>query len=57
MTLEQELIELHAAPREVAPFSQRYPGLTPAAGYAAAQRLHEHRVAHGWADFRRTSSG
>ena len=48
MKLEQELIELHAAPREVAPFSQRYPGLTPAAGYAAAQRLHEHRVAHGW---------
>jgi 2-oxo-3-hexenedioate decarboxylase len=48
MRLEQELIELHAAPREVAPFSQRYPGLTPAAGYAAAQRLHEHRVAQGW---------
>jgi 2-oxo-3-hexenedioate decarboxylase len=48
MKLEQELIELHAAPREVAPFSQRYPGLTPAAGYAAAQRLHEHRVAQGW---------
>jgi 2-oxo-3-hexenedioate decarboxylase len=48
MRLEQELIELHAAPREMAPFSQRYPGLTPAAGYAAAQRLHEHRVAQGW---------
>jgi len=48
MTLEEELIELHDAPREVAPFSQRYPGLTPAAGYAAAQRLHEHRVALGW---------
>jgi len=48
MKLEEELIELHDAPREVAPFSQRYPGLTPAAGYAAAQRLHEHRVAQGW---------
>jgi 2-oxo-3-hexenedioate decarboxylase len=48
MNLWDELIELHAAPREVAPFSQRYPGLTPAAGYAAAQRLHEHRVAQGW---------
>jgi 2-oxo-3-hexenedioate decarboxylase len=48
MTLEEELIDLHDAPREVAPFSQRYPGLTPAAGYAAAQRLHEHRVAQGW---------
>jgi len=48
MTLEEELIELDDAPREVAPFSQRYPGLTPAAGYAAARRLHEHRVARGW---------
>ena len=48
MNLSDELIELHDAPREVAPFSQRYPGLTPAAGYAAAQRLHEHRVALGW---------
>jgi 2-oxo-3-hexenedioate decarboxylase len=48
MKLEEELIELHDAPHEVAPFSQRYPGLTPAAGYAAAQRLHEHRVAQGW---------
>jgi|SRR5882672_1905150 len=48
MNLSDELIDLHAAPREVAPFSQRYPGLTPAAGYAAAQRLHEHRVARGW---------
>src|SRR6185436_12083320 len=48
MTLEEELIELDDAPREVAPFSQRYPGLTPAAGYAAARRLHEHRLAQGW---------
>jgi 2-oxo-3-hexenedioate decarboxylase len=48
MTLEEELVALHEAPREVAPFSQRYPGLTAAAGYAAAQRLHQHRVARGW---------
>jgi 2-oxo-3-hexenedioate decarboxylase len=48
MTLEEELIDLHDAPREVAPFSQRYPGLTPAAGYTAARRLHEHRLAQGW---------
>ena len=48
MTLEEELIDLHDAPRQVAPFSERYPGLTPTAGYAAAQRLHEHRVARGW---------
>jgi len=48
MNLEEELIELHDTPREVAPFSQRYPGLTPAAGYVAARRLHEHRVAQGW---------
>jgi 2-oxo-3-hexenedioate decarboxylase len=46
--LGEELIALHEAPREVAPFSQRYPGLTPADGYAAARRLHEHRLAHGW---------
>lgn len=48
MNLAKELIELHDAPREVPPFSQRYPGLTPAAGYDAALRLHEHRVARGW---------
>jgi 2-keto-4-pentenoate hydratase len=48
MTLDEELIDLHRSPREVAPFSQRHPGLTPAEGYRAAQRLHEHRVAQGW---------
>ena len=46
--LAEELIELHRSPREVAPFSERYPGLTPAAGYQAARALHEHRVAQGW---------
>src|SRR5678816_1888531 len=48
MSLEDELVALHDAPREVAPFSQRYPGLTPAASYAAARGLHEHRVAQNW---------
>ena len=46
--LAEELIELHRSPREVASFSERYPGLTPAAGYEAARALHEHRVAQGW---------
>ena len=46
--LAEELIELHRSPREVAPFSARYPGLTPAAGYQAARALHEHRLAQGW---------
>jgi len=48
MELAEELVQLHDAPREVAPFSERYPGLTPAAGYLAARRLHEHRVSLGW---------
>ncbi len=46
--LSRELISLHEAPREVPPFSERYPGLTPAAGYEAARALHEHRVRAGW---------
>ena len=46
--LADELIELHRAPREVRPFSERYPGLTPEGGYAAARALHEHRLAQGW---------
>jgi 2-oxo-3-hexenedioate decarboxylase len=48
MDLAAELIELHETPREVPPFSQRHPGLTPESGYAAAQRLHAHRIAQGW---------
>jgi len=48
MDLAAELIELHETPREVPPFSQRHPGLTPEMGYAAARRLHEHRIALGW---------
>jgi 2-keto-4-pentenoate hydratase len=46
--LGEELIGLHENPRIVVPFTQRYPELTAEAGYAAARRLHEHRVASGW---------
>jgi 2-oxo-3-hexenedioate decarboxylase len=46
--LAEDLIELHANPREVPSFSARYPQLTPEAGYAAARALHRHRVALGW---------
>lgn len=46
--LAEELIELHRSPREVAPFSERYPGLSVADGYRAARALHEHRLAQGW---------
>jgi 2-keto-4-pentenoate hydratase len=46
--LGEELIDLHARSRTVPPFTERYPGLTPEAGYAAARALHEHRLATGW---------
>jgi 2-keto-4-pentenoate hydratase len=46
--LGEELNDLHRQPRQVAPFSARYPGLTPESGYAAARKLHAHRLAHGW---------
>lgn len=48
MTLADELISLHESPREVPPFTDRYPDLTPESGYVAAQALHAHRVASGW---------
>ena len=47
-TLAKELIDLHAHPRLVAPFSTRFPGLTAETGYAAARALHAHRLAQGW---------
>ena len=47
-TLGRELIELHEQPRQVTPFSTRYPGLTAETGYAAARELHAHRTARGW---------
>ena len=46
--LAAELVALHDAPRERPPFTERHPGLTTEAGYAAARRLHSHRVAAGW---------
>jgi 2-oxo-3-hexenedioate decarboxylase len=46
--LAAELIELHGQPRLVPPFSARYPGLSAESGYAAARRLHAHRLAQGW---------
>ncbi len=46
--LAKELIELHDRPRQVAPFSSRFPGLTAETGYAAARQLHAHRLAQGW---------
>ncbi len=46
--LAHELIDLDRSPREVAPFSERYPGLSAAEGYRAARALHEHRIAQGW---------
>jgi 2-oxo-3-hexenedioate decarboxylase len=46
--LAHELIALHESAAEVPPFSARYPGLTPEAGYAAARKLHAHRLARGW---------
>ena len=46
--LATELIELHERPRLVSQFSARYPGLTAETGYAAARRLHAHRLAQGW---------
>ena len=46
--LGEELVELHESPRVVPPFSDRYPGLTPDSGYAAARHLHAHRVKSGW---------
>jgi 2-keto-4-pentenoate hydratase len=46
--LGEELIDLHEAPRLVAPFTQRYPGLSADDGYAAARVLHAHRLGKGW---------
>ena len=46
--LGEELIAVHESARIVPRFSERYPGLTPAAGYSAAGWLHSHRVSKGW---------
>ena len=47
-TLAEDLIDAHAHPRERPLFSERHPGLSPAAGYAGARALHRHRLAQGW---------
>jgi 2-keto-4-pentenoate hydratase len=46
--LGAELVDLHDRPRQVPPFSARYPGLSAEDGYAAARKLHAHRLAQGW---------
>ena len=46
--LSQELVGLHETPRLVSPFSERYAGLTPEAGYVAASFLHLHKIGKGW---------
>src|SRR5678815_256053 len=46
--LGEELVRVHEASRIVPRFSERYPGLTAAQGYAAARALHRHRLAQGW---------
>src|SRR5689334_16728199 len=46
--LAAELADLHDHPRQAAPFSARYPGLTAESGYSASRRLHAHRLAQGW---------
>jgi 2-keto-4-pentenoate hydratase len=42
------LIEAQDQARQVPQFSATFPGLTPDAGYAAARKLHDHRLAKGW---------
>ena len=46
--LGEELVQVHETSRIVPRFSERYPDLTPEAGYAAARTLHAHRLARGW---------
>jgi 2-keto-4-pentenoate hydratase len=46
--LGEELIRVHDSAQIVPRFSERYPGLTPQAGYGAARALHQHRLAMGW---------
>lgn len=46
--LGEELVKAHENPGLVPPFTERYPGLTPEAGYAAGRELHAHRLKLGW---------
>jgi len=47
-SLADELLALHETGDLVAPFSERYSGLTAVAGYRAAARLHASRLERGW---------
>jgi 2-keto-4-pentenoate hydratase len=46
--LADELIAANDQALTVPRFSERHPGLTADAGYAAARKLHEHRLSQGW---------
>lgn len=46
--LAHELLGIQESAHLVPPFSARHPGLTPEQGYAAARKLHAHRLARGW---------
>jgi len=46
--ISAELVSLDESPREVAPFTDRFPGFDAEAGYRAARHLHASRVARGW---------
>jgi 2-oxo-3-hexenedioate decarboxylase len=46
--LAREIIALKNEPREVTPFSERYPGLTLEMAYATARELHAHRLQQGF---------
>lgn len=46
--LGEELVKAHENPGLVPPFTERYPGLTPEAGYTAGRELHAHRLKLGW---------
>jgi 2-keto-4-pentenoate hydratase len=46
--LSDDVIAAHESAREVAPFSERHPGISPEDGYRAARALHAHRLALGW---------
>jgi len=46
--LGEDLVKAHENPRLVPPFTERYPGLTAEAGYAAGRELHAYRLKLGW---------
>lgn len=46
--LSDDVIAAQEGSREVPPFSERHPGLSPEEGYAAARALHVYRLGRGW---------